>query len=453
MINKLNIKDIVNTVNYFQGHLQIEKKGDNIIISNLYNSNICIYLEFNGEFIYYSENFYDLKSFNKNNIDKNILSKSLNGSLSAHNIFINNAYPLYHGYRLIKTSKSIKIELIDRSCKNNDPATCLLSVMDKISDHENIAVSFSGGLDSTAILYSVKQKFPDKNIIAFTWHNKGSSNNDLKYSQEICNELSIKLLKFDLDTGFLLNDFKKETCVFPPFPFTYLTSLGFVNYYVSKLDEYFQKKPFVILDGHGGDHLFFQSIPYDLLDYKFLSKLKEYSSLYSINYYKIIKNIVLHTLIPSRKLQIDSFRKQNIFEALFESSVASIRLPSHIKFFFPYVTPEMIACSESFDISETFNESFTRLHFRKSFQKMYHSDYFFRINKGHMTGAYQRELKNNYDFFYNLLKNGYLYKNKILDFESLTQKLKLASLGVGGFDVNLMNSIIFEMLYKELSEI
>lgn len=453
MINKLNIKEIVNKIFFFHGYLQVERKGENIIISNQYNSNICIYFEFDEEFLYFSENFYDLKSFNKKNIDRSILSSCLNGNIVAQDVFINNAYALYHGYKLIKSGNSITIESIDRSCVNNDPATCLLSVMDKIHDHENIAVSFSGGLDSTAILYSVRQKFPNKNIIAFTWHNKGSSNNDLKYSQKICNELSIKLLKFNLDTGFLLNDFKKEKCIFPPFPLTYLTSLGFVNYYVSKLDEYFQKKPFVILDGHGGDHLFFQSIPYDLLDYKFLPKLKEYSSLYSINYYKIIKKIVLHTLLSSKKLQIDSFRKQNIFEALFETSSASIRLPSHIKFFFPYVTPEMISCSESFDISQTFNESFTRLHFRKSFQKMYNSDYFFRINKGHMTGAYQRELKNNYDFFYHLIKNGYLYENRMLDFELLIKKLKLASLGVGGFDVNLMNSIIFEMLYKELSEI
>ncbi|MBE2172126.1 7-cyano-7-deazaguanine synthase [Acinetobacter oleivorans] len=453
MINKLNIKDIVSPLIFFHGHLLIERKGENIIISNQYNSNACFYLEFDAEFLYFSKNFYDLKSFDKKNIDKNILSNSINGNIVAQQVFINNAYALYHGYKLIKSGDSIKIESIDRSCVNIDPATCLLSVMDKIHDHENIAVSFSGGLDSTAILYTVRKKFPNKNIIAFTWYNKGSSNNDFKYSQQICNELSINLLKFDLDTGFLLNDFKKETCIFPPFPLTYLTSLGFVHYYVSKLDEYFQKKPFIILDGHGGDHLFFQSIPYELLDYKFLPKLKKYSSLYSINYYKIIKNIVLHTLYPSRKLQMEIFRNQNIFEALFETSAASIRLPSHINFFFPYVTPEMISCSESFDISETFNESFTRLHFRKSFQKMYNSDYFFRINKGHMTGAYQRELKNNYDFFYNLLKNGYLYKNKILDFELLTQKLKLASLGVGGFDVNLMNSIIFEMLYKELSEI
>ncbi|AYA02720.1 hypothetical protein BEN74_07565 [Acinetobacter sp. WCHAc010034] len=452
MINKVNIKDLASTVVLFNGFLKIEKNSETLIIYNQYNSNICFYLEFDEEFLYLSENFYDLKSFDKNNIDRSVLSRSLGGDIFAHDIFINNIYPLYHGYKLIKNGTSIEIDLIERSCSNNDPATCLLSVLDKISDQDNIAVSFSGGLDSTAILYSVKNKFPDKNIIAFTWHNKGSSNNDLKYSQKICNELSVKLLTFDLDTGFLLNDFKKETSIFSPFPFTYLTSLGFVEHYVSELNQYFKGNQFVILDGHGGDHLFFQSIPYELLDYKFLAKIKEYSKLYSINYFKIIKKIMLHTLRPSKKVQMDIYRKQNIFEALFACSVASIRLPKHIKFFFPYVTPEMISCSESFEISETFNEDFTRLHFRKSFQKMYKSDYFFRINKGHMTGAYQRELKKNYEFFSNILENGYLYKNKIIDIDLLGKKLKLASLGVGGFDTHLMNSIIFEMIYKELSE-
>lgn len=452
MIKKVNIKDIASTVKFHHDQINIEANGNELTIYNPYNSNICFYIEFTQDYLLISENFYELESFDKSSINKTVLSSSLDGNLFAHDIFINNIYTLYHGYKLKKIKNEVTIESIDRSCESTDPATCLLSVMDKIGDYENIAVSFSGGLDSTAILYSVKAKFPDKNIIAFTWHNKGSSNNDLKYSQQICNELSIKLIKFDLDTGYLLNNFKKEKTIFPPFPFTYLSSLGFVEHYVYELDKYFQSKPFVILDGHGGDHLFFQSIPFELVDYKFLRNIKAYSNLYSINYYKILKKIVLHSVLPSKKVNIESFRKRNIFEALFESSVASIRLPSHIKFFFPYVTPEMISCSESFDISETFNGDFTRLHFRKSLKEKYKSDHFFRINKGHMTGAYQRELKNNFQFFSSLLKSGYISQNNILDVALLENKLKLASLGVGGFDVNLMNSILFEMIYKELSE-
>ncbi|WP_141669897.1 asparagine synthase-related protein [Acinetobacter gyllenbergii] len=450
MINKLNTQELADEVDFFDGNLRVSKNGDVLTIYNKYNSNICFYMEFIADHLYFSENFYELPSFDINNINQRILSKSLDGNIFGHDVFINNIYPLYHGYKLIKDKELIKIQLIERNCFYTDPAECLLSVMDRISDEKNIAVSFSGGLDSTAILYSVRNKYPNKNIIAFTWYNKGSSNNDLKYSEKICNDLSIELLKIDLDTGFLLNEFKKENSTFSPFPFTYLTSLGFVKYYISELDKYFKKESFVILDGHGGDHLFFQSIPYELINYNFIAKIREYSNLYSINYYKIIKKIILHTLNPSRRLKIDNLRDQNIFVALVESSVASVRLPSHIKFFFPFVTPEMIACSERFDISETFNHSFTRLHFRESFKKKYNSDYFFRINKGHMTGAYQRELKRNYVFFSNLLRDGYLAHNKILNYELLTQKLKLASLGVGGFDVNLMNSIIFELIYKEL---
>ncbi|MBD0445018.1 asparagine synthase-related protein [Acinetobacter nosocomialis] len=425
---------------------------NNIILENSYNSNTTFYIDFHEDYLEVSDHFYELNSFSKSNLNLDQVNSFFNNiDLHSNNFFLKETKILYHGCKLKKNKNNIIIDEIERKNYKLNPVQSLNIAMEYISTEQNIAISFSGGLDSTAIIFTVKEKFPDKNIVAFTWKNDGSSNEDLKHAISICNDLSIQLIILEIKPEYLLQELDKEKHIIPTYPSTYLASLKFVEYYVAQLDKYFKGENFTIINGHGGDHIFFETIPLNLLNYSFLfnwNKLKDYSSLYSDNYFKLIKSILLNPFNTNSKISFENFRKKLVYEAKFQTSTTFIKLPEHINIFFPFVTPEMISCSENYSLFDTFNEKFTRIHFRKSFYNKFNSQKFFRINKGHMTGAYQKSIKLNYKKFEKILDSSFVFEKKILDKRFLIDHMKLSSIGVNGIAPQLINLLILEMIIK-----
>ncbi|MDH2534919.1 asparagine synthase-related protein [Acinetobacter baumannii] len=436
-------KDIIN--------IQINNKND-ITIKNKYNSNTTFYIDFYKDYLEISDQFYELESFSKKNINLNQVNNYFkNMDLSSNNFFLRETKILYHGCKLKKNNKTLIIDEIERKNHKLDPVESLNLAMEYISTEQNIAISFSGGLDSTAIIFTIKEKFPYKNIVAFTWKNKGSSNEDLKHAISICNDLSIQLIILEIKPEHLLQELDKEKHVIPTYPSTYLASLNFVEYYVTQLDKYFKGQRFTIINGHGGDHIFFETIPLNLLNFDFIinwNKIKDYSLLYSDNYFKLIKSILLNTFNINSKISFENFRKKLVDEAKFQTSTTFIKLPEHINIFFPFVTPEMITCGENYSLFDSFNEKFTRIHFRNSFYNKFNSQKFFRINKGHMTGAYQRSIKLNYEKFEKILDSSFIFEKKILDKRFLINHMKLSSIGVNGITPQLINLLMLEMIMK-----
>lgn len=434
-------------------NININNKSD-IIIKNQYNSNTTFYIDFYKDYLEISDQFYELKSFSKSNINLNQVNDYFNNmDLNSNNFFLKETKILYHGCKLKKNNKTTIIDEIERKNHKLDPVESLNLAMEYISTEQNIAISFSGGLDSTAIIFTVKEKFPDKNIVAFTWTNDGSSNEDLKHAKSICNDLSIQLIILEIKPEYLLQEINKEKHIIPTYPSTYLASLNFVEYYVAQLDKYFKGQSFTIINGHGGDHIFFENIPLNLLNFHFIvnwNKLNDYSSLYSDNYFKLIKSIFLNSFNIKNNISFDEFRKKLASEAKFQTSTTFIKLPEHINIFFPFVTPEMISCGENYSLFDTFSNKFTRIHFRNSFYKKFNSKNFFRINKGHMTGAYQKSIKMNYTRFERIINTSFIFEKNFLDKKTIIDNMKLSSIGVNGIAPQLINLLILEMMIKEI---
>ncbi|MFP0399312.1 asparagine synthase-related protein [Acinetobacter nosocomialis] len=310
---------------------------NNIILENSYNSNTTFYIDFHEDYLEVSDHFYELNSFSKSNLNLDQVNSFFNNiDLHSNNFFLKETKILYHGCKLKKNKNNIIIDEIERKNYKLNPVQSLNIAMEYISTEQNIAISFSGGLDSTAIIFTVKEKFPDKNIVAFTWKNDGSSNEDLKHAISICNDLSIQLIILEIKPEYLLQELDKEKHIIPTYPSTYLASLKFVEYYVAQLDKYFKGENFTIINGHGGDHIFFETIPLNLLNYSFLfnwNKLKDYSSLYSDNYFKLIKSILLNPFNTNSKISFENFRKKLVYEAKFQTSQLLLNYPNILIFF------------------------------------------------------------------------------------------------------------------------
>jgi asparagine synthase (glutamine-hydrolysing) len=72
------------------------------------------------------------------------------------------------------------------------------SISENIKDSNNIAILFSGGLDSSLLAHLVKLHFEDKNITLYTVCTKDSQ--DLSNSHSAAKLLELKLMKIEIDS-------------------------------------------------------------------------------------------------------------------------------------------------------------------------------------------------------------------------------------------------------------
>ncbi|SPY08299.1 NAD synthetase [Oligella urethralis] len=430
--------------------LQLSLDNDNITITNPYNSNKLYYLHIDSKRIAISDSYYELPDFK---VSINGVLESISEHFSSKPVFFENYHTLPHGFKFIfnlgkNTSEISRVN--NNLAIDIDPVICLHNTLKHINK-DNIAISFSGGLDSTILLYSIKDSFPNKNIVAFNWYNKGTSNNDLLESRKICKKLGIRLLKIEIAPDLLFIDLNTSKHYIPSFPSTYISYLGFIERYVFILDKYFEGRPFTIVNGHGGDQIFYEDVPIEIFNlknfFKYKSKLSDYVELYSLNYFSFIKSIT------NLKFNFKLYKDKLINDTLYQTSTAFIKLPQHINFFYPFTSEEMIAYADNVDIFDTFDSMYTRCNIRQRFSTYYNSNDFYRINKGHMTGAYQRALKTHKTKILKNLEYGKFKELNIRDMNVLLEKFSLATMGVAGIDPSLLYVINFENILKTLKGI
>lgn len=457
MLHKIEYTNINRIINLYNNNLHISIINEfEITIINDYNSNSTFYIDFYSDHFEVTDDFTELTSFLKKKLNYKNINDLINNNSNIYNYFLDDTKIIHHGYKLLKKNNSIKIEDLAIISHSLNPVDSLNLALNKVSNEDNLAISFSGGLDSTAIIFTIKNKFPDKNIVAFTWINHGSSNEDLKHAKSVCKILSIPLLIFEIKPEQLIQDLDKERHIIPPYPATYLAAIAFIEYYIKELNHFFSGTNFTIINGHGGDHLFFETIPLSVLNLKMLRKphkIKDYSTLYSINYFKIFKHIIFNSFLKKNKEKsFNDLKNKLINEAKIETSTNFIKLPPNIKFFFPYCTPVMISCAKNYSLYDVFDGKFTRSHFRNAFYKTFKSDAFYRINKGHMTGAYQKSIKLNLTKFEELLNTSITLNIDKTKKEEVLNNLKFSSLGINGVPPLILKIIINEMILKEIKK-
>lgn len=124
-----------------------------------------------------------------------------------------------------------------------------------IKPYKNICVSLSGGLDSSSIVYCLKNVVKNnQNLTAINYfHPEINSSNELMHAQKVSQETGIKLIEIDA-TDYLPFDPPKKTPIFKPNkPLPDLISLRWLE----SISNYLPNDEFsTFISGHGSDHIF-----------------------------------------------------------------------------------------------------------------------------------------------------------------------------------------------------
>ncbi|MGR9079692.1 asparagine synthase-related protein (plasmid) [Rhizobium leguminosarum] len=349
-----------------------------------------------------------------------------------------------------------------------------------IRNIEQPIVQLSGGTDSTAILLAARAVKNPKNILAVTWYDpNGSAHQDLQYSQNLCSRLGIRQEVITVDPGLLLS--VPNAVELPPRVSTSMAFAEFLNYKFDLLKEKTSAKDICVLNGHGGDHLFFDPLPSSVLIDAFgqngiayaLRKAREYSRLYSISFPQILGSLFRsvarrqysngyplpfkrdlqmissigrgetssrNNRIPAKEQHIRTIRR-----AVYENSLSIT--PQHgVRVRHPFTEGRFLAACSRFPVHELFNEKHTRLPFRESLLRRYNDTAILRSDKGQITSAFQRSLKLKRKWIADLILNGVLARSGFLEEQAILNMIDTSSLGVGGFSSALLRIISAELL-------
>lgn len=351
----------------------------------------------------------------------------------------------------------------DVSMKDGADILCeyISSVIKKHPSNTTYVVRFSGGLDSTGILLALAESVPISRIVALTYtFQNGSCKEDEHFSKNICHELGIKNLFIEYDPNLLFNEL--DECPLPIVDTAYVSG----DFFKAEC-EFLRRKlksDFIIFDGHGGDHIFCETIPdeligelarnlrpYDALNAAIkLSRLegRSFASVCGLNKKKL--NIFQWLFKRDRKT-VRKVRANTIEEAIFENSLDEM-LFKNAEVYHPFTCLEMIKHGVNIDVYKSFNSELRRLDYRNSINRRF--DFrLSRVNKGHITGAYQQAIRLKHDKTLDLIENGSLIKSRLFDAQDMIRNVEMVSRGAGGFSVELMNFIIAELILKKVSNV
>ncbi|CAG2157207.1 hypothetical protein LMG26411_05493 [Cupriavidus numazuensis] len=353
------------------------------------------------------------------------------------------------------------------------------SIRDSIGVSDEIAVRFSGGVDSTSILFGARTAYPDSNIVAVTWsYADGSSHEDLSFAKKITKELRIEhaILEIDPDLLFSIPAVDYIT----PLPTTALAFCGVIEAELSLLSRGKGQNNLAILDGHGGDHIFFDPLPSEVIllaakergiSYG-IKKLMEYSRLTAKGVPQIIKEIALTKLrvqAPGEQIflsrdaieHINLMRKKVkqskedrydkvVQQAIYQNSFGHID-SSSISIVHPFTTLEMMGAAAAYRPFEMFNESSYRAIFKRAMMDRYGQGIMLRNDKGHLTGAFQRALSKKLPILTELIHDGRLSKCGIINHMEVMKSIRRNAIGAIGVSSAVLKILGFELAMDRLA--
>lgn len=292
-----------------------------------------------------------------------------------------------------------------------DPAAILEEYINKNCGDDNVVIEFSGGLDSTALLYAACMVQKKSQIKALTWHHPDiSAKEDINASQYVCQKLGIEHVKYSIKTEelFILDSFD-HTITAP--------NLSLMFYMTRKKSHQIclrGRNDYSFINGHGGDHLFFDPPHYSSLINAYVNKgaifaaknLYQYSVFTGIPILQVVKKLIIHKRRSKEQNHYDTFYRHcseknsldygskeliiAIIQAIFENQRSC---PA--KVFTPFTCKNMINFSLSRPTYESFNKTQKRIHFKKDIYFSYGKDTIIRNSKGHITGIYQKYFQQN----------------------------------------------------------
>ncbi|MBX9786029.1 MAG: hypothetical protein K2Y08_01705 [Alphaproteobacteria bacterium] len=345
-----------------------------------------------------------------------------------------------------------------------------------IEPYDNICVSLSGGLDSSALVYCLKNiKRENQTLNAINYfHSALKSSNETFHAKRVCQETGIELIEIDMSNTPPFDQCQKKQLINPNKPFSGLISLrGFENT-AAHLPS---KGSCSFISGHGSDHVFMcPPSKKSLTDYILEKGLKgsrkqlqKLTTFYRDPFFSILKENVTHLRryflsqrlekrnpkntqdeIPSwLNLEIHHIISSDFVHPIYDDlpkeilpgkydqidllyeGLSSIHMemdriyPTH----YPFLYEPVVEFALSFPTYDLFDKGFDRFPLRKAVSDHFKTETVWRRDKSQTTGILQLGIKKNLDYVYDLCLEGKFAREGLIDKERLCNTIKLISNG------------------------
>lgn len=469
--NDLNINLTENELNnrFYGGFLAfILEQNSMIIFRDITGKVQLFYARLDNGNIVFSNSLAQLNYYisKKQTIDEYYLcSYLLHERVSDGKTFLKNVSELPSGCSLKISNNNIKINLhwdpekiSFNKIKKHDIAFLMENVISShIEPFERIVLNFSGGLDSTSILYSLLSSVKNhKNIELVNYYNEGfKSVNETEHAKKIASDLNIDLIEkaVDLSNFFKYPDISGLKSL-PNIPSPLLISWN----HEQNMNKYFDKgDKHILINGFAGDQIFMQSPSiYSLADAYFdhgykkllqvamnLCQIKRQTcvNLYIKNVIGVIKKLLLKNHYKDSSFFIPDWatkeliKKSNYYPShpIYYKSVKRFGKDDHIysiksaieyantvnteiskNVFHPFLQQPLIELALSFPSYDLFDEEYTRIPIRKSIHNYYNTNYVWRKDKGESTGVMLKIILNNYKYITSVCCDGFFGENKLI---------------------------------------
>ncbi|MFH1334219.1 MAG: asparagine synthase-related protein [Pseudomonadota bacterium] len=386
----------------------------------------------------------------------------------------------------------------------NNPAThldtqiveTLTAVMQSwLQDSKDLFLDFSGGLDSSALLFVLHSILASKQTLhpVNIFHPEVKSSDERIHAQRITQKIGVPLIEFDSSKSLPLDPCTHHFEYKPNFPTSGLTHLKKEHDYY-ELSKHHSNVAFI--SGHGGDHIFLaQPIPELICDCflqkglnpakrKFLEIAAHYRcssfTLFQIVFKNMLAHLFRHSYAQNRCIRFNQktpwfteklrslseqitkhpsletlkhqmpgqFRKiETIYEGL-ASIKGPMRDPQN-PVFYPLFSQPMLELALGIPSYRLFENNFDRYPFRKAVSDAFQTQSVFRHDKGETSGVMQRGLIKNQKYILELCLDGRIVKEGLANKERLYRDLKLF---IGGYALRqwpLSNLIAAELFFNE----
>ena len=368
-----------------------------------------------------------------------------------------------------------------------------------IEPYKNICVSLSGGLDSSALVYCLKNIVKsNQNLCALNYfHPSVKSSNELIHARKVCQETGIELIEIDTSHSLPFDPSSESKSINPNKPFPGLVSLRWLE---SIFDNIPSDGSCTFISGHGSDHIFMRPPSKKSVSDYVLEKglrgskvqLKNIAQFYRDPVISILKESIKGVgayIFPCRsgkrspgniqdetpdwitdeaRQMISSQFVHPIYEHLpirvlpgkyeqidiLYEGIASINMeanrvnPTH----YPFLYKPMVEFVLSFPTYELFNKGYDRYPLRKAVSDHFKTDTVWRKDKSQTTGIYQLGLKKNLEFVLDICLKGQFVEQGFIDKEGLHKTIMLIGNGsvqyMGPF-INIISCEIFLKYWEE----
>lgn len=387
---------------------------------------------------------------------------------------------------------SVNISIKDFEERFIDLMKMLMST--KIGNTKRIILDYSGGFDSTTLLYFIKKYHSDRDILALNFHDKDvNSSNELLHARKITEDLSVKLIELELSSLLPFDEINLQDNVFPNWPtanmvyykkFTHI-SQTYINYNNNIDVSYFS--------GHGGDDIFMcppsmESLTdyyidhgifglldkihkFSLIDRNPLLSLvsfivKDYikyifrkpkapcnlqSKLNSINW---LQNVSINSKItdPYKSLhEYDSITpgKRSLIKSIMMGlSTTKCNLNNNTQISYPFFSQKLIELCLSFPTYDSYQSGYDRFHARSAVANHFQSQFVWRKSKGETSGILQKGIIKNYRKIMELCMDGVCARNGIINRDLLHRSINNLKNGINEHQWPISSIITAEIFYK-----